>query len=51
MDGGWAVDVGQLCAVCGGSAAYFKINARGGCRGLQGGGNIRANGVRTSYGR
>lgn len=31
--GVWAVDVGQLCAVCGGSAAYFKINARGGCRG------------------
>lgn len=39
--GGWAVDVGQLCAVCGGSAAYFKINARGGCRGAAGWGKYQ----------
>lgn len=46
-------DCGQLCAVCGGSAAYFKINASGkgvGRRGA-GSGENKANRVRTSYGR
>jgi len=45
MESGWGYgmwDVEQLCAVCGGSAAYFKINARGG--GERGGGEMKRTG-------